>query len=470
MSGSVARLLPFALGLAVVVMAACGGSGTSAARPPDLLLVSLDTLRADHLGSYGYARDTSPFLDGLAARGTRFARCIAPAPHTAPSHMSAFTGLDPAAHGVINARADAARVTRVSDRAPLLAEQLARAGYFNALVSEGGNVRPEMGFGRGFHARGFALAPIDYKLDEVSAVLDQAAPDRPLFLFFHTYLVHSPYVPPAPFFGRFTDPDYRGVFRARYDKLASAPLLTQWGEAAGFLDTDSAPTEADLAFLVGLYDEGIQHADHQVERLFARWSARRDAANTLFAVFSDHGEEFFEHGRLGHRWGLFGPLVHVPLIVVGPGIPAGRVVPQTASLSALGATLLDALGLDPTPLASAGVLPLVRAAPSAAPAFGQSGPFKGNGRVELVEAGDRRLLRTWGTGVARVGLFDPAADPFDRVDLASAEPERANALIALLDERLVLNLDRATVLPPALRGELDPNAARELAALGYTGD
>lgn len=459
-----------ALGAALLV----AGSALGCARapeelPPDLLLISLDTLRADRVGAYGYGRDTTPFLDRVAATGLRYERVLAPSPHTAPSHMSAFTGLDPVAHGVWNARAGQGRVGGLSPAQPILAERLEAAGYWCALVSEGGNVRPEMGFDRGYRELIFSLAPPEQKLREVEGVLRRAPEGRPLHLFFHTYHAHAPYLPAPEVFGRFADRAYQGEFRRRYERLVGVSLAEAWAEAARFLDPFEGMDERDVAWLSDLYDEGVFEADRLAARVVQTFERARGDQRVLLAIFSDHGEEFFEHGLLGHRRGLYAELVHVPALLRGPGLPRGEVVRGALSLSGLGATLLAALGLDPAPLAAAGVWPLVPGGAGAGAVYGQIDLPQRYGRAEGVEWEGWRLMRTRFEGRVELELFEVATDPFDQVELGEREPERRAALLERLDARLEANLARARNLPAGSR-RLDPGAARELSALGYAGD
>jgi arylsulfatase A-like enzyme len=454
-------------GAAAALVAGC--SRDHSEQPPDLLLISLDTLRADRVGAWGYERDTSPFLDRVARSGLRYARVLAPSPHTAPSHMSAFTGLDPVAHGVWNARAGQGRVGGLSSAQPMLAELLSEAGYWCALVSEGGNVRPEMGFDRGYRELIFSLAPPDQKLREVEGVLRRAPRERPLHLFFHTYQTHAPYLPAPEVFGRFADRNYQGVFRERYDRLVGASLAEAWAEAARFLDPFDGMGPVDVAWLSDLYDEGVFEADALARRVVEAFERARADQRVLLAIFSDHGEEFMEHGLLGHRRGLYAELVHVPVLLRGPGLPSGEVVEGSLSLSGLGATLLAALGLDPAPIGAAGVWPLRAGVPSPGAVYGQIDLPQRYGRSEGIEADGWRLMRTRLEGRVDLELFRVADDPFDQLELGEAEPDRRAALLARLDSRLEANLTRARSLPTGTR-RLDPGAARELSALGYAGD
>jgi len=194
----------------VLGILAAGGllaTGLSCHKPvepprPNLVLVSIDTLRADHLTAYGYERSTSPEISRLARQGILFERAFSQSPKTATSHMSLFTGLYPPAHRVANW--GERRVRRLSDDVPTLATLLVRAGYRTEAYTNGGNVSARLGFGQGFDSyqedRG-----AESVFDSAQRALDRFVQEAdggaraPFFLFLHTFQVHDPYVPPAEF-------------------------------------------------------------------------------------------------------------------------------------------------------------------------------------------------------------------------------------------------------------------------------
>ena len=466
------RPLLRALAALALLLVACGQEaepGPPGPRP-DILLISIDTLRADRLGCYGHERATSPFLDRVSASGVRFARALAPAPHTAPSHMSLFTGLDPLAHGVKNMTAGDRTVTRLAGGVPTLPELLAPAGYRTAAFTDRGNLLPAMGFERGFEHTEAEFEDPARKVRRVRDYLDRASADEPLFVFFHTYAVHAPYLPPAPHAGLFTDPDYRGEFRRRYEELLPLDPLQAWESSRHFLDPFEGMGERDLDYLGALYDEGAHWADAEVGRLWRLWRERRDPENTLLVITSDHGEELGEDGRLGHRHGLSRALTHVPLLVRGPGLAAGHVVEAPVGLGALPATLLDLLELPAPELAqSASLRPLLEGGQSAAePAFAQDHGSPRRGRLEFAAEGDLRLMRLMAGEGPQTWLhrWDEADD--GSVDRTAELPEDERGLRAALDARRIagveLNKDHK-------QSRVDAEADEaELAALGYTGE
>jgi arylsulfatase A-like enzyme len=280
---------------------------------PNVVLISLDTLRADHLSGYGYPRATSPSLDELMLRtGTVFANATATYPMTHISHLSVFTGLFPAAlpgNGVLTARAPIATLT----------ELLRDAGLTTLGVTEDALVSKEYGFGRGFD-RLVELHP--QWADRARLVFAQgrdlvhAMRHRRFFLFLHNYKVHAPYLPSPP---------YATLFQT--DEHAAVPDV-----APQFRDERDA------------YDRSIRELDDEVGAFLRTLDTEGLADRTLVIVLSDHGEALGEHGLRGHGFWPYEDALHVVLAFRGPGI-AGRRVMMPVSLADVAPTVLDVLGL-----------------------------------------------------------------------------------------------------------------------------
>jgi arylsulfatase A-like enzyme len=461
---------------AAALLAACGGAPDG---PPDVLLISLDTLRADRVSSYGYERPTTPTLDALAARGVLFADAVAPSSQTAPSHMSVFTGVDPMTHGVRNVHAADETSVRVSDRLPMLPEAFRAAGYVTAAIGDTGNVHPDMGFDRGFDLQHFRMLAVRNKVPVVREFCREAG-DDPLFLFFHTYQIHAPYVPPDGFFGRFTDPDYRGEFRRRHEQLVGRPLAMAFGMAGGFLETFDGMGERDLEWLSDLYDEGVAWTDAELGELIDAFREER-GDDALVAVFSDHGEEFYEHGRLGHRRGLTRALTRVPLILSGPGVGRG-VVDPTVSLTGLATTLLELVGIDPSAMAATGP-DGARIAPQAASfaawardpasadasqeAYQQLLVGRRAGLWEAVTVDGEHLVRESSEAGTELELFRYKDDPLGLRERGAEAPEVVERLTGRLDARRLEDVDRSELHPPVRGPRLSVERRRSLEALGY---
>jgi arylsulfatase A-like enzyme len=319
------------LRLAVTGTAADAGSGVWAtpmilARAPrdlpprrNLVLISLDTLRADHLSSYGYPRATSPRMDALlAARGTLFEDVSTTFPLTSPGHMSLMTGLFAGAlprPGVLDAWTPAT----------LLAEALRDAGYLTGAYTEDALLAGLFGFWFGFDR--FVERPLVAEARGTATFADgarflRANRDRRFFLFLHTYKVHAPYVA-SPAYAGFADPaDWDG------------PLADRGVPPERRADVDA-------------YDRAIREADDQVAAFLAELERLGLADETYVVVTSDHGEAFGEHGLVGHGFGGHQEQLHIPLLLRGPAVPAGRRVATPASIVDVVPTVLDLLDLPP---------------------------------------------------------------------------------------------------------------------------
>ena len=334
-----------ALLLALLLGAACGG-GSAAERPRNVILISLDTLRPDHLGCYGHARDTSPTLDALAARGVRFADASSAAPWTLPAHTTMFTGLYPSHHGVKDYS------HRLRDEALTLAEILQARGFQTwAVINTWNLADPRFGVFQGF-------APEDLHYVRETAPGKQGAqvvlntgrevvrlarerlerrdPARPFFLVAHFYDAHTDFTP---------DPEYRARFVSPY----SGRLDGSTAQLYALREHGLVLAEDDLRFLREMYDAEIRQLDDLLAGFLAYLAEEGLDQDTLLVVTSDHGEEFQEHGGLLHGRTQFEELLRVPLILAGPGVPEGRVVEAPVSLVDLMPTVLGRLGIEAPP-------------------------------------------------------------------------------------------------------------------------
>jgi hypothetical protein len=268
------------------------------------ILISIDTLRADHLGCYGYARPTSPFLDSLARRATLFDEVYAQFPGTLVSHMSMLTGLYPKEHGVLTPE------SVLSPAVEILPEVFQRSGFRTAGFTEGGYVSGRYGFRRGFDE--FVSRdrngnrPIEGTFGRGVGFLESLKPGDRFFLFLHTYAVHTPYDAPD----RYRQPFWPG------DPPPGAPLPT--GEALTLLSASGGrPPRPAVDWLEASYDAGIRQTDDVLQRFFADLARLGLANDVTVVITADHGEEFLEHGRFNHTQ-LYRESLHVPLLVIHP--------------------------------------------------------------------------------------------------------------------------------------------------------
>ena len=309
---------------------ACGGPDEPR---PSVILVSIDTLRADHVGTYGYARDTTPFLDRWARDGVVFERAFTPAPWTLVAHMTMLTGLFPAQHGVL------AEHLALSPEIPLVAERLERAGYQTVALYYPCWISERFGFARGFDVfrehgsveEARALVP------EELARLDRA---RPYFLFLHLFDVHDGPLATGEHMLYASPPPYQDFFMA--DAAGKLPKI----DPDVLWESQDLLTSEQRQALVALYDGGIRHVDANLELLFAELERGGWLANTLVIVTSDHGEALAQRGKLTGHGDLAQEGLHVPLIVRHPrGERAGTRVGEPVHLGDVVPTILALTGL-----------------------------------------------------------------------------------------------------------------------------
>ncbi len=310
--------------------------GLGACAPPDprpsVILVSIDTLRADHVGCYGYERDTTPFLDRWAEGALVFDRAYTSAPLTLIAHMTMLTGLFPQQHGVDG------REQALSPAIPLLAERLRDAGYRTLGLYHEGWIHERHGFARGFDAfrRHESAEEAGAHLREELDDLD----DGPFFLFLHLFDVHSGpfaegqllvYPSPPPFQDWFL-PDAPAP-------LPQMPEIDLW-------HSEHALGEEQIEALVALYDGGIRHVDARLGEWFGELERRGLLENALVVVTSDHGEALAQRGRLSGHGMFYDEGLRVPLIVRHPqGLRAGERSVVPVHLADIVPTVLAAAGL-----------------------------------------------------------------------------------------------------------------------------
>jgi len=400
---------------------------------PNVILVSLDTLRADHLSGYGYPRQTSPAFDALMMRrGTTFTDASTTYPLTNWAHLSIFTGLYPAAlpaNGVMPATA----------AIPMLTELLRDAGYATVAFTEDALVSREYGFGFGFdeltelHPEPQDRARLVFARG--SEVL-RASRDRRFFLFLHTYKVHTPYTP---------SPRHRTLFRGATPSGPAFALVPKRFQS----DRDA-------------YDQSIAELDEVLAAFLRTLDESGLADRTLLVVLSDHGEAFGEHGFPGHGASPHQEALHVPLVFRGPGLPAGREITTPVSVVDVAPTILELLKLPIPPSIQGRSLrgALAGEALAARPLFFEWWGGWNRG----VRAGTVKLMRR-DHGVI---VHDLAKDPLEVAPSSDpAEAAPSELVTALDDYEADGGRRRAQLQVPAAPASVAPEVGRALRALGY---
>jgi hypothetical protein len=308
---------------------------------PNLVLVSLDTLRADHLGCYGHDREISPHIDAFASESIQFMKAISQSSWTLPAHASLFTGYYPSAIGAVNKH----RIVPPSFL--MLGEILRDAGYSTTAFTGGGYLNPIYGFGQGFDAYEHYSA---FDSESVWRFIDGTG-DRPFFLFLHTYKIHNYYVPPE-LLDRLDD-KYKEEFR----NLESIMTFVD-RHLVEDLDEKTRPM---MEHLRDRYELSILHIDQQFGSLMNGLEERGLLDETLVVVISDHGEEFGEHGRTYHGGTLYNEQIHVPLLIRLPrGKEGGRKIPEIVELMDVFPTILDYLDMSaPVEIDGESLTPLI---------------------------------------------------------------------------------------------------------------
>lgn len=431
---------------------------------PNVILLSVDTLSARHLPSYGYFRETAPILATEFERGgTVFDNCVAAATSTPQSHMAMFTGLQPLEHGITAG-------TEMLDPAILtVTEHVRAAGATTGAVTEDGWLGADTGFGRGFdeykeNKSADIMEPegqVDKTFAAAKAWMKRHADER-FFLFLHTFQVHDPYAPP--------------------ERHTSLFPTDEQGNAIG----PDAPSHVRDA---RAYDQEIRYVDEEIGSLLAAMGELDLADNTIFIVVSDHGEAFLEHGFLRHSTFLFEEVTHVPLLMRGPGIPRGLRVTAAVGHVDLANTIASFFGVEP-PRGSRGadLRRTFRDGSSTVDGafyFTESWGSVANGPDgELIEffapalsarQGQRKVARYQNKeGAWRSECYDLAKDPGERTDLCATGAEPADLGATLDAYRDTAARHRAQLLPSdeAQTAEpskvpLDPEQEEKLRALGY---
>jgi arylsulfatase A-like enzyme len=439
------------------------------ARTKNVMLVVVDTLRADHLGIYGAERATSPAIDAFAADAYVFDRAYAAAPWTQASIATLLTGLYPSRHGLT-------RIAQLPDELDTLAERLSRRGFRTAAVVSHALLARRYGFDQGFDEYAVAAAARSHRIASTGHVTRLAKDllarakthHEPFFLFVHYF-----------------DPHYNYLAHPEWGFAPESAGRLRGGEDIEVLRAMEADlSKPELDFIRDLYDEEIRHTDEGIGQLLEALRAHGFDDDTLVMLTADHGEEFLDHGALGHAHTLYDELVRVPLLIRPPG-GTGRPhrIEAPVSLTSITPTVLEFVAAGAWTREAAGVLaresfdggsllPVMRSGrrdarsavyletdfvPLSSRSTARSASQKG-----LIE-GRHKLVRDDRSGA--VELYDLIADPDERQNLAAERPDLTARLIARLEDWQ--STVGSVAAPSAAAVEQSPEQLEQLRALGY---
>lgn len=396
---------------------------------PNVLLISIDTLRADHLGSYGYAAAQTASLDALAARGLRFSQATTVTPLTLPAHSSLMTGTFPSYHGVRDNGGFYLGADQVTLATVMRGRGYRTGGFVAAFVLDG-RWGISQGFDRYFDDFDLAKYKVEAGLDAVQRpgreVVDKAIEwldqdgSRPFLAWVHLYEPHAPYAPPES-------------MRVRFP-----------------------PT------MVGAYDAEIATADLEVGRLLSHLATDGRLARTIVVVLGDHGESLGEHEEQQHGFFVYDATVRIPLIIAGPGVSPREIADQVRIVDVM-PTILDLVKIDvPPAVQGRSLLPLVRGGRLDLVALSETWyPRHHYGWSELTAIRDGRYKFI---AAPRRELYDTQTDPGETHDLAASNPSRADVLERALRDLVARTSARRTNAAPR---PVDPDVEERLRALGY---
>ena len=446
----------------------------AAKKPPhNVLLISLDTLRADRVGVWGHKGGLTPNLDRIAGQGTSFLQTYAQYPNTHGSHAALFTGQYPSQIGMTGGLHAA-----LGPRQATLASELAARGYVTLAFTEDAYVGSAYGFDRGFDRYHDGDASDTKFLGEARVTFGRALdwirtrPAQPFFMFLHTYEVHTPYAPDDAARAKLAPvrPDYQG----------SLPHVFEGLETTMFNFKQLALDANDLRHIGWLYDAEVWSLDQRVGELFASLQQLGVLDSTLIVLFSDHGEEFGEHGALAHGENLHQETMHVPLIYRAPGlVPVGLRVETLTGLLDVPSTIADLLRIGPILRNTAGrshaAWMRLEPTPEPRPTFSElvksatacgtprEGGF-GTCHFDGVALRDENYVYVHSQAKRQEWLYDRRVDPGETNNLAATKRD-----VAIQYRRQVDAFRRSATKRglPAADAQVDLATQSKLRALGY---
>ena len=432
----------------------------------NVLLITIDALRTDHLSSHGYGRMTTPVIDRVADQGIDFGNCFVQAPHTHASMASLMTGMYPFRHeSVIGSR-------KLSQAHETMAECLEKRKYATGAFVFNYWLSREMGFAQGFRNYNYLNQDLsDQTVERSIKEWISGQGDTPFFLWLHYLEPHAGYIARNPFFDSFM-PGYKG----NRDEFTNE-MLNQHRIAKQRLK------KKELAYIIGCYDSEIRCADASIGRILDHLDSAGKTSNTLVIITADHGEEFQDHGSLGHDHTLFDELLHVPLIMRAPDVlPTGRSPVPVQSID-LYASIMDLLGI-PTPITVQGHTVFTGhpeeeiteryayaqryfIAPETHLVSFRAFPWK---LIMQINPIDRSDFNHWSPDAKRdaIFLYNLAVDPREQTNVADENPGKVDVLIRCICDLLEKNRRSPVRSVREIETDLDEDTRAKLRSLGYS--
>jgi arylsulfatase A-like enzyme len=443
---------------------------TRAAKTRPVILISVDTLRADHVGCYGYARETTPAIDALAADSALFLNTYASSPWTLPSHVSLLTSLHGVHHRVYH------EDEKMASDLITLADVMRSAGFMTSAITDGGLVSAVYGFSKGFDSyleRGGGVFSFDSagQINRLASEWLDGNKEKDFFLFIHTYQPHDPHACPAP---------YNTMFLEENPLWLSLNLM---GTLGGYAGIYSELTERERQNVIGLYDGEIRYADEAlVGALLAKLKEMGLYDSALIILTSDHGEEFFDHHSWAHGHQLYDESLKVPLIIKFPGSRfMGRRYEPHVRLVDIMPTIIEEVGASAADRTIDGksLFPVLRGKENEDRNFladiGDNIFSSHVGRKIALSSGKNKMILNKPFSpedlkfftspprlVPAIELFDVAQDPRERQNLA----DEKLAVARKLNSRIVDIFKRAGQRK-SVKAQVDDNLQEQLRALGY---
>jgi choline-sulfatase len=454
-----------ALILATVAQPSAGAADAPRARP-NVLLISIDSLRADHVGALGYPKATTPTIDRLAHAGALFTQGQSSTSWTLAAHASLFTGLPDDAHGVRTPKG------HLDDAYSTIAEHFAAAGYRTVGFYSGPFLHPAFGVAQGFEeyvdCTSYQLGSFDLerRVPHAESHRDVTNPyvlwnflrrlrsddERPFFFFVHMWDVHYDLLPPPPY-DRMFDPDYEGNFPAAHYRF----------EPGFRIGMD----KRDYEHVLALYDGEIRYTDDTIGMMLAALDDRGLTANTLVVITSDHGDEFLDHGDKGHRHTLYQELLRVPIVFSMPGRVHPIRIDDTVGLIDVAPTITELAGLPPMPEAwGRSLVPAIDG--HDLPPVPVLSELKAPPRVRDLSAlvvGRAKIIVDHATHTAK--YFDLASDPDEQSPRTLAQVPTAPRLLQLDGLLRARARQRARAVDGRRPAAVTPRVEQTLRELGY---